>query len=211
MTEVVAQYDTVTFEQCFLFSFYLCLRLTSPNYAFMRRHLYSKRKVNKKNKQACTVTLVDVTPDMFHYLSTLCLLVILQVCRLPIFLKKKIKVFQKFFQEYHQSVKQVWMQIRPDIFIWVQTVCKDYQLTTLVVFFFKKINIFKKFFQEYHQSVRQFCIQIRPNKMLGLIWVQTNYKDYQPTTLVVCRSIFSKNYFRNTRVSVLDPGLIKGS
>ena len=28
-----------------LFSFYLCLRLTSPNYAFMRRRLCSKRKV----------------------------------------------------------------------------------------------------------------------------------------------------------------------
>ena len=38
MTEVVAQEDIVTFE-------YLCLRLTSPNYAFMRHHLYSKRKV----------------------------------------------------------------------------------------------------------------------------------------------------------------------
>ena len=42
MTEVVAQNDTVTFGY---FSFYICLRLTSPNYAFMRRRLYSKRKV----------------------------------------------------------------------------------------------------------------------------------------------------------------------
>ena len=27
------------------FSFYLCLRLTSPNYAFMRNRFYSKQKV----------------------------------------------------------------------------------------------------------------------------------------------------------------------
>ena len=47
MTEVVAQDNTVTFEQnhASFFSFYLCLRLTSPNYAFMRRRLYSKRTV----------------------------------------------------------------------------------------------------------------------------------------------------------------------
>ena len=47
MTEVVAQDDTVTLEKKtrLLFSFYLCLRLTSPNYAMMRRRLYSKRKV----------------------------------------------------------------------------------------------------------------------------------------------------------------------
>ena len=45
MTEVVAQYDTVTFDTVTKFSFYLCLRLTSPNYAFIRRRLYSKRKV----------------------------------------------------------------------------------------------------------------------------------------------------------------------
>ena len=31
----------------FIFSFYLCLRLISPNYAFMRRRLYSKRKVKE--------------------------------------------------------------------------------------------------------------------------------------------------------------------
>ena len=45
MTEVVAQDDAVTFElNHAFFSFYLCLRLTSPNYAFMRHRLYSKRK-----------------------------------------------------------------------------------------------------------------------------------------------------------------------
>ena len=45
MNEVVAQDDTVTFELRLLFSFYLCLEMTSPNYAFMKRRLYSKRKV----------------------------------------------------------------------------------------------------------------------------------------------------------------------
>ena len=48
MTEVVAQDDTVTVEYTeprLLFSLYLSLRLTSPNYAFMRRRLYRKQKV----------------------------------------------------------------------------------------------------------------------------------------------------------------------
>ena len=44
MSEVMAQDDTVTYD---FLSFYLCLRLTSPNYAFMRRRLYSKRKVKE--------------------------------------------------------------------------------------------------------------------------------------------------------------------
>ena len=43
MTEVMAQDDTPHL----IFSFYICLRLTSPNNAFMRRHLYSKRKVEE--------------------------------------------------------------------------------------------------------------------------------------------------------------------
>ena len=44
MTEVMAQDGTVTFEikPRLIFSFYLCLRLTSPNYALMRHRLYSK-------------------------------------------------------------------------------------------------------------------------------------------------------------------------
>ena len=41
-TEIMAQNDTVTFEK---FSFYRCLRLTSPNYAFMRYRLYNNQKV----------------------------------------------------------------------------------------------------------------------------------------------------------------------
>ena len=50
-------------------------------------------------------------------------------CRLLIFLEKMI-------HKYHQSVKQVWFQIRPGVIlglIWVQTVCKGYQQTTLLV------------------------------------------------------------------------------
>ena len=52
-------------------------------------------------------------------------------CRLQIFFK--IIYFEKFFQEYHHS-QTVWIQIRPNILsglMWVQTVCKGYQQTTL--------------------------------------------------------------------------------
>ena len=49
MTEVMAQDDTVTFEPRLIFGFYLCLRLASLNYAFMRGRLYSKRKVKLYN------------------------------------------------------------------------------------------------------------------------------------------------------------------
>ena len=46
MTEVVAKDDTVTFEKkTRLLSALPMPKLTSPNYAFMRRRLYSKRKV----------------------------------------------------------------------------------------------------------------------------------------------------------------------
>ena len=44
MTDIMTQDDT---EPRLNFSFYLCPRLTSPNYAFMRRRLYSKRKVKE--------------------------------------------------------------------------------------------------------------------------------------------------------------------
>ena len=43
-------------KPCLIFSFYLCLRLASPNYAFMRRHLYSKRKVKEYNKIDILIT-----------------------------------------------------------------------------------------------------------------------------------------------------------
>ena len=47
MTEVVAKDDTVTFEEkhASFSAFTYAFRLTNPNYAFMRRRLYSKRKV----------------------------------------------------------------------------------------------------------------------------------------------------------------------
>ena len=64
-----------------------------------------------------------------------CMLGILHVvCHLLIIFK--INVFQKFFQEYDQSVCQtVWIQARPNKMsglIWVQTVYKAYHQTTLV-------------------------------------------------------------------------------
>ena len=52
-------------------------------------------------------------------------------CRLQIFFK--VTFFKIFFQEYHQC-QPVWTQIVPDILldlIWVQTVYKDYEETTL--------------------------------------------------------------------------------
>ena len=55
------------------------------------------------------------------------------LCHLLIFFK--INFFEKFFQEYHQNVKQFWILIRPDSLsglIWVQIVCKSYQETILV-------------------------------------------------------------------------------
>ena len=49
MSEVMAQDNTATFEKKtrLIYSLNLCLRLTSPNYAFMRHRLYSKRKVKE--------------------------------------------------------------------------------------------------------------------------------------------------------------------
>ena len=47
----------------------------------------------------------------------------------------KINFFENYFQEYHQSVKKAWTQIRPEVLsglIWVKTVCKGYHQMTLV-------------------------------------------------------------------------------
>ena len=46
-------------------------------------------------------------------------------CRLLTFFK--INFFKKFFQEHYKSVKQ----FETSVLIWVQTVCKGYQQTTL--------------------------------------------------------------------------------
>ena len=55
-------------------------------------------------------------------------------CRRLIFFKIiKIIFFQNQLQEYHQC-QTVWIQIRPDMWsglIWIQTICKGYQQTTL--------------------------------------------------------------------------------
>ena len=49
------------------------------------------------------------------------------ICRLLNFFK--INFFEKFFQEYHQSVNQFESIVSG--LIWVQTVCKGYQQMTL--------------------------------------------------------------------------------
>ena len=54
-------------------------------------------------------------------------------CRLLIFFK--IKFFENFFQEYHQSIKQFGSRSGPTFhwgLIWVQIVCKGYQQMTLI-------------------------------------------------------------------------------
>ena len=43
----VLRYSYFWIKPRLIFSFHLCLRLTSPNYAFMRHRLYSKRKVKE--------------------------------------------------------------------------------------------------------------------------------------------------------------------
>ena len=55
-TETMAQDETV---HASFSAFYLCLRLTSPNFTFMRRRLYSKRKVKEY------VTFLDNTVHQF--------------------------------------------------------------------------------------------------------------------------------------------------
>ena len=51
-------------------------------------------------------------------------------CRLIFF---KINFFEKFFQEYHLSVKQIGSRLGPTLsgLVWVQSVCKSYQQRTL--------------------------------------------------------------------------------
>ena len=47
-TEVMAQDDTellLLIKLCLIFSFYICLRMTGPNYIFIRCRLYSIQKV----------------------------------------------------------------------------------------------------------------------------------------------------------------------
>ena len=106
-------------------------------------------------------------------------------CRLLIFFK--INFFKKFFQEYNQRFQTVWIQIKPDDLLglnWIQTVCKDYQQTTvnktticllgcLLTFF--KINFSKNYFrntiresngldqnQDRHSDLGPTCLQRLP-------------------------------------------------
>ena len=77
----------------------------------------------------------------------------------------KIHFFKKFFQEYRQC-QTVWIQIRPNIssgLIWVKTVCKGYQQTTLVC---KELNIQMdqqmKFWNlsNMHKELKKACIYV---------------------------------------------------
>ena len=110
---------------------------------------------------------------------------------LQIFFKSSF--LEKFVQEYHNS-QTVWIQIRPDILsglVWIKTVCKDHQQTTLAgkefnslhngIYFLifspanSEINFFRKFFQEYHQSVKQ----LRSRSVTDSL----SCKDHQQMTL----------------------------
>ena len=54
-------------------------------------------------------------------------------CRLLIFFQNQL--FRKILSGIPLACQTVWIQIRPDILfglIWVQTVCKSYQQTTLI-------------------------------------------------------------------------------
>ena len=89
--------------------------------------------------------------------------------------------------------------VRP---IWLQTVCKGYQQTTLVGNFQK--HFFLKFLKGMPSECQTVWTQIRPDILSGLIWVQTVFKGYQQTTLVgnFQNHFFLKISFRNTiRVS----------
>ena len=67
---------------------------------------------------------------LFVYWLTLCLLGTLECfCRLLIFFI--INFFQKFFQEFHEGIKQFESRSGSGL-IWFQTICKGYQQTTLV-------------------------------------------------------------------------------
>ena len=74
----------------------------------------------------------------------------------------KIIFFKQFFQKYHPKYQTVWTQIRPNKMsglIWVQTVCKGHQQTTLAFLCYLLIffNIsFQNSLQEEHQCIKQF-------------------------------------------------------
>ena len=72
-------------------------------------------------------------------------------CRLLIFFK--INLLKKFFE-----CQIVWIQIRPDILlglIWVQTVCKSYQQTTLGDKELKTLPIFSSCINVF--QLQNFC------------------------------------------------------
>ena len=52
-----------------IFSFYLCLRLTSPNYAFMRCRLYSNQKKSSNMWQSACMVIHPITVYSYGFFS----------------------------------------------------------------------------------------------------------------------------------------------
>ena len=52
-----------------IFSFYLCLRLASPNYAFVRRRLYSEQKVKENHFRYIPFLYNRIMDVLFYCLS----------------------------------------------------------------------------------------------------------------------------------------------
>ena len=72
----------------------------------------------------------------------------------------KIIVFEKFFQEYHQSAKQVGPRSGPAFHracSGSKIVCKDYQLVTKVAPCSKELNSQFQFFKMSAENSRQSC------------------------------------------------------
>ena len=107
---------------------------------FFSKSIFSINSFRNATRVANSLDL-DQTDDLIFCLlcNCLCFFVVcfcMLFCRLLIFFK--IYFFDKFFQEYHQSGEQFGSRsspTEPDVLsglIWVQSVCKGYQLTKLV-------------------------------------------------------------------------------
>ena len=62
----ILRYSYFWIKPRLILSFYLCFRLTSPNYAFMRRRPYSKRKVKEYLITFCIHMHVNIYPNYWH-------------------------------------------------------------------------------------------------------------------------------------------------
>ena len=110
------------------------------------------------------------------------------------------------------SVSTVWIQIKPNLLIWVQIICKDYQQVTLTgksitAQGHEKIQLFYMFlrFYNFKNNINDQCqtvwIQIiKPNI---LIWVQIICKDYQQMSLTVIVKLLFLRFYNYTDQTVL--------